>query len=188
MRLTQISNFFNVLVQLHPDLKYYHFGWPEEITQSVANNFDVAGSTAHLFPNVLFLPPEGPLDVQQGKTDLQLTCTLYFVDLLYHKNDTSFDGRSLVEVYSELLHIATGFLERVKKAGLRPPLGWFNIPGEINLELMDGTIENSVWIQAEFNLQVKMPCDTFDPDFEDLDAAFAFPVESDDYEKRKPTE
>jgi len=188
MRLTQISNFFNVLVQLHPDLKYYHFGWPEELTQSVPNNFDPNASTGHLFPNVLFLPPEGKLDIQKGKNDATLRCTLFFVDLLYHKDNTAFDGRSLVEVYSDLLDIANGFTERIKKAGRKPPNGWFNIPGEIDLQLLDGTIENSVWIQAEFDLQVKLDCDTFVPDFGQLDPAFPYPVEGNDYEKLKPSE
>ena len=41
MDLVQISNIFNALTQLNPELKFYHGGLHEKINQNgIDNNFD----------------------------------------------------------------------------------------------------------------------------------------------------
>ena len=79
---TQISNVFNLMVQLDPRLKYYHFGWRSDILRNIDNNFDPGVSKGREFPALHWAVPEFTEYVEAIQyTGLKenVEVTLYFV-------------------------------------------------------------------------------------------------------------
>jgi len=83
MLFIQIANIINELVQLDPDIKYYHYGLPEDVNRNIPNNFDPTSDTGRKFPYVLQIPRQLTARAQQNGTQSLFethTVELLFID------------------------------------------------------------------------------------------------------------
>ncbi|MHC4316406.1 MAG: LamG domain-containing protein [Planctomycetota bacterium] len=110
---TQISNIFNLMVQVEPRLLYYHFGWRSDILKNIDNNFDEGNLKGRQFPALHFSVPEftqyiGGIDYTGVKEEMEIT--LYFDDLQYYENDGSANSENLIEEWAGLKQIAEDYI------------------------------------------------------------------------------
>ena len=192
MDLVQISNIFNAMVQLHPDLQFYHGGLHEKINQSgIDNNFDPTNSTGKNYP-LLWFPYEAITGTKQLSNQRQLEAmevTLLFYDLMFYKDDSKNDVRTELEIARDLDAIAIGFIAAIRKAnkqeldgnmcnglGVGSPINYSIIPFQHNDRLM--------CIRCDFTLNFFAECQTFDPDFSLLVPPNAVPAP--DYDLEDP--
>jgi hypothetical protein len=115
MDIVQLSNIFNVITQVHPTLKAYHFGWRSDILRNIDNNLDKEQSTGRLYPALHLVPFEETklIDTENNKTKFDLV--LYVDDLQHYKNDSTIEGRSLLEQWRDLHRIAQEVIYNFEK-------------------------------------------------------------------------
>jgi hypothetical protein len=109
----QISNIFNLMVQLEPRLNFYHFGWRSDILRNIDNNFDQGVKTGRLFPAVHFAVPEytqfvDALQYESLKEEVEVT--LYFDNLQDYNNTGATNTLNLLEQWDYLKSIAEDFV------------------------------------------------------------------------------
>ena len=86
MTLTKLDNIFNLIAQALPELKFYHFGWLQDVNDNnFINNFnppstDPNGINQRLFPALYFLPPEGEFEANFKKNPSR---NLYNIQLVF---------------------------------------------------------------------------------------------------------
>ncbi len=118
MTLTKLDNIFNLIAQALPELKFYHFGWLQDVNDNnFVNNFntpstDPNGINQRLFPALYFLPPEGEFEANFKKNPSRnlYNIQLVFTDLEKRTNDGTPTGKNNSEYYTELQDIAERFL------------------------------------------------------------------------------
>ncbi len=118
MTLTKLDNIFNLIAQALPELKFYHFGWLQDVNDNnFINNFnppstDPNGINQRLFPALYFLPPEGEFEANFKKNPSSnlYNIQLVFTDLEKRTNDGTPTGKNNSEYYTELQDIAERFL------------------------------------------------------------------------------
>lgn len=118
MTLTKLDNIFNLIAQALPELKFYHFGWLQDVNDNnFINNFnppstDPNGINQRLFPALYFLPPEGEFEANFKKNPSRnlYNIQLVFTDLEKRTNDGTPTGKNNSEYYTELQDIAERFL------------------------------------------------------------------------------
>ncbi|NJO28574.1 MAG: hypothetical protein HC874_14290 [Richelia sp. SL_2_1] len=118
MTIVALSNLFNLLTQLHPDLKGYHFGWRSDVNRSVQNNFDPENQVGNLYPRVhcqAALTGEATLE-DAGE---QIDVTLYFDDLLHYGNDGQTLTDTSLEQWNKLKTTGIQFLKAASKLGMK---------------------------------------------------------------------
>ena len=192
MDLVQISNVFNTMVQLHPDLLFYHGGLHEKINQNgINNNFDPLDSTGKMYP-LLWFPYEAITGTKQLTNQRQLETmevTLLFYDTMFYDNDSGNNTRTELEIARDLDAIALGFIAAIRKAnnqelsgnkcnglGVAGPINYSYIPFQHNDRLM--------CVRCDFPLTFFSECQAFDPDFSLLVPPNAVPVP--DYDLEDP--
>jgi hypothetical protein len=116
MLFIQIANIINELVQLDPDIKYYHYGLPEDVNRNIPNNFDPTSDTGRKFPYVLQIPRQLTARAQQNGT--QSLFETHTVELLFITQLKIF---SKLQVLAE--RIIKGLIEYAEEQALPP----FNI-------------------------------------------------------------
>ena len=118
MLFIQIANIINGLVQLDPDIKYYHYGLPEDVNRNIPNNFDPTSDTGRKFPYVLQIPRQLTARAQQNGTQSLFethTVELLFIDTYaYQAQQFDFKRDTQLKIFSKLQVLA----ERIIK-GLR---------------------------------------------------------------------
>lgn len=126
MSLVRISNLFNQLCQLHPDMNYYHYGWKSDINITVPNNFtlgdtgDLTNPRGKKYPSLTLEFPSERWSVGTGvgATESFLRTFLIFNDTQrYNSEDGSNNPLSLLEQQDELQKIATDIVSEFNRIG-----------------------------------------------------------------------
>lgn len=173
MLFIQIANIINELVQLDPDLKYFHYGLPQDVNRNIPNNFDQNSDTGRLFPYVLQIPRALTARTQQnsGQSLFEThSLELLFIDT-YNYNAQQFDFKrdTALKIFSKLQVLAEriikGLLEYAEEQALPP----FNIS--------DYTIDpdaarftaNTRMIRVNLNLVFPSACSEYDYDISMLE-------------------
>jgi hypothetical protein len=190
MDIVQISNTFNTLVQLHPDLKFYHGGLAEKINQSgIDNNFDPTNSTGKEYPLLWF-----PYDAVQGTKQLtnqkqtdRMEVTLLFYDLMFYGNDSKNDIRTEVEIARDLDAIGIGFIAALRKSNIEEITGnkcnWLGVDGPVNYSYIPFQGKDRLMcVRYDFTIVFSAECQPFNPDFGLLTPPNAVPVPNFDLE------
>ncbi len=131
MLFIQIANIINELVQLDPDIKYYHYGLPEDVNRNIPNNFDPTSDTGRKFPYVWQIPRQLTARAQQNGTQSLFethTVELLFIDTYaYQAQQFDFKRDTQLKIFSKLQVLAEriikGLIEYAEEQALPP----FNI-------------------------------------------------------------
>lgn len=181
-RVTQISNVFNVICQLLTDVQAYHFGTLEKINQGyIKNNFtNSATPVGDLFPKVLALPPDVEVNFDDSKGIYNWT--LLFCDLQFYDNEGAIVSKSMSEIFRDLGIIQTNFFKALKQLQSQSaPL--FQIIQPVRTEPSNFYGNNRLAVlRTDFSMSVMEDCNTQTINLNDLQAPFAWPVASWDYE------
>lgn len=108
--IVKVSNLLNKLVQIDPDLNFYHFGWLNEINENPANNFNKTASAGRLFPSLDWIVPERIINTYQDPEKQIIKMDLFFSDLYGYNNKGVTDTRSKIETWRDILKIAQRFI------------------------------------------------------------------------------
>lgn len=173
MLFIQVANIINELVQADPDLKYYHYGLPEDLNRNIPNNFDPNSDTGRLFPYVLQIPRELTARTQQnGSQSLFETHTveLLFIDV-YAYNGQQFDQKrdTQLKIFSKLQVLAERIIKALQEYGEDVALPGFNVS--------DYTIDpdaarftaNTRMIRVNLSLVFPSACSAYDYDLSILE-------------------
>ena len=115
---TQISNIFNLMVQLDLRIESYHFGTRWDINRNIYNNFDPKVTKGRMFPAMMFDIPDQVLAIGEPEydgTEEEVDMLIYFDTLQDHNNDGSANTKNLVEQWDDLKNIATDFMANFVK-------------------------------------------------------------------------
>jgi hypothetical protein len=192
MDIVQVSNIFNALAQLHPDIKFYHGGLHEKINQNgIDNNFDPTNCTGKQYPLVWFPyeAVEGVKTLRNQKQADTMRVTLAFYDLMFYNNDSSCNERTEIEIARDLDAIAIGFIAAIRKASRAEIAGnicnWLEVASDIQYRYIPYQHNDRLMcITYEFDLKFSAECQAFDPDFNLLTPPNAVPVP--DYDLEDP--
>jgi len=173
MLFIQIANIINELVQLDPDLKYYHYGLPEDVNRNIPNNFDPNSDTGRLFPYVLQIPRQLTARTQQNATQSLFethTVELLFIDT-YAYNAQKFDFKrdTQIKIFSKLQVLAERIIKGLQEYAEEVALPPFNIS--------DYTIDpdaarftaNTRMIRVNLSLVFPSACSSYDYDLSMLE-------------------
>jgi hypothetical protein len=193
MDIVQISNVFNALAQLHPDINFYHAGLAETINQSgIDNNFDPGNSTGKEYPLLIF-PYDATRDLVNLTNQRQLArmeMTLLFYDTMFYDNDSKNDVRTEIEILRDLRAVGDGFLVAIRKANKVEIAGnvcnGLGIDGVTTITAIPFQHNDRVMcLRYDFTLTYFAECQPFDPDFALLVPPNAVPVP--DYDLEDPS-
>lgn len=128
----QISNLFNLMVQIDPRIEMYHFGFRSDILKNIDNNFDQNNTKGRQFPHLHFDVPEyaeftETADYYGTKENIQIS--LYFDALQDYQNDGSANTKNLIEQWADLKSIAQDFIINFKTVFCdKYQAGYFSFP------------------------------------------------------------
>lgn len=190
MKVTELSNYFNILVQMHkqqafayPSLQYYKAGQQGETEVNRQNNFDPQGSKGTQYPFLLMPYPDAQFDYIKQGSKVTYNIDLYFNDLQFYANNGTNDNRSTIEIQRDLVSIATDIIEGLNAIAR---LNGFQVTqGQpSSFEFLEHQNKDRVCI-LRINLQVvtNLPCSTFIFNPASLPAGTPYPVTDSDYEK-----
>lgn len=111
MTLIELSNIFNLVTQNIEGLTSYHFGFPDDLNQTILNNYNPSIDYLEVYPCVLCEPPSGDYDTKGCKVNR--TITLLFVDLQQSNKDGAICS-TLLETMSNLEGLGIAFLRTLK--------------------------------------------------------------------------
>jgi len=173
MLFIQIANIINELVQLDPDIAYYHYGLPEDVNRNIPNNFDQSSDTGRKFPYVLQIPRQLTARSQQNGTQSLFethTVELLFIDTYaYQAQQFDFKRDTQLKIFSKLQVLAEriikGIIEYAQDVAIPP----FNIS--------DYTIDpdaarftaNTRMIRVNLSLVFPSACSEYDYDLSSLE-------------------
>lgn len=112
LNLIQISNIFNMIAQKHDAIKFYHFGWHEDINININNNFDIDNQSGVKYPAVYLYPPGGEIERVSGRTYFDIE--LDFFNLADYNNDSTTNNNSLLEQWEQLRTWADEYINEIK--------------------------------------------------------------------------
>ena len=114
--IVTITDLLNKLVQQDTELKYYHFGYLDELQQNPENNFNQQAKTGRLFPCLDWIIPE-EITHNLSEPELEkIPMYLVFSDLQGYDNKTNQDTRSRIEVWRDLKRTAKRFVLLFERA------------------------------------------------------------------------
>lgn len=190
MTITEISNLFNLITSMSPNLTSYHYGWASDINQNITNNYDNPQSTGRMFPHVQWIAPaqgEWSAFEAQGQRLDSLNITLAFYDLMDRNNDGSLNNTTMNEQVATLHNAAFQFMVELRRAGrqLAPQKDLVDISQGRVRWTSDANIHNDKLISVvlSFTLVTNIDCDELNLDFNTPPAGFSFPVDAPDYER-----
>ena len=173
MLFIQIANIINELVQLDPDLKYFHYGLPEDVNRNIPNNFDTNSDTGRLFPYVLQIPRQLTARTQQNSTQSLFethTVELLFIDTYaYNAQQFDFKRDTQIKIFSKLQVLAERIIKGLQEYAEEVALPPFNIS--------DYTIDpdaarftaNTRMIRVNLSLVFPSACSSYDYDLSMLE-------------------
>lgn len=156
--IVTITNLLNKLVQLDPDLKFYHFGFINELNENPANNFNKSASAGRLFPSLDWIVPE-KISCELSDPEKQIiNMDLFFADLYGYNNKGQTDTRTKIETWRDVLKIAQRFILVFEKALCELNIGGFaNTQCEFEL---NGSVSDSriLDVRVTFDLVLAGEC------------------------------
>jgi hypothetical protein len=168
MLIVQLSNIFNLIIQNNPNLKTYHFGYPNDVNINVQNNYNQGAQTGNNFPYVLFIPPNISSRIQQNATQSifdTYSCQLLFIDMYGYENDSVYKPDTTAVVLSELQKRVKEFFKELQQYAEILSLPPFNISDlEILVDAINFFVQNTRTLSVTFNLTFPSGCSDFDVD------------------------
>jgi hypothetical protein len=114
MRLTGITNMFNMVTRIHPEFMNYHFGWASDMARNIQNNYDPEQTTGTLYPAVLVVPQE--MEYISNQRKMRYLFRVHFIELQGYLNTTEARIHTKVEQWSDLIVNGTRWFEELKRA------------------------------------------------------------------------
>ena len=173
MLFIQVANILNQLVELDNDLKYYHYGLPQDVNRNIPNNSDPTSDTGRLFPYVLQIPRELTARTQQNGTQSLFethTIELLFIDTYaYNAQQFDFKRDTQLKIFSKLQVLAERIIKGLQEYAEEQAIPPFNIS--------DYTIDpdaarftaNTRMIRVNLSLVFPSACSSFDYDLSSLE-------------------
>lgn len=118
MTITQISNYFNAIVQSYVDMGFYHYGWTSDINVNVQNNFTGNNSRGKKYPalHMDFITERPTILTKDVRS--QATIPLIFSDTQYYNSENnSTNLRSLPELHTHLQQLAINVISEFNRIG-----------------------------------------------------------------------
>jgi hypothetical protein len=172
MLIVQLSNIFNLIIQNNPNLKTYHFGYPNDVNINVQNNYNQGAQTGNNFPYVLFIPPNISSRIQQNATQSifdTYSCQLLFIDMYGYENDSAYKPDTTAVVLSDLQKRVKEFFKELQQYAEILSLPPFNISDlEILVDAINFFVQNTRTLSVTFSLTFPSGCSDFDVDLSAL--------------------
>lgn len=187
MTITQISNYFNAIVQSYVDMKFYHYGWTSAINVNVQNNFTGNNSRGKKYPalHMDFITERPTILSKDVKS--QATIPLIFSDTQEYKSeDGSTKTKSLAEMHSELQKLAINVISELNRIGRS--LGGRNHFGVLTTQptfryTANARNDRLVELFTQIEIFYFPDCSDFTANIEGLDPPFnSLPTGPNDYE------
>ena len=188
--IVQISNVLNNITQLHPNFKFYHFGWRSDIEKDIDNNFDNDTATGRFFPSVQWVPPSQEVleDLHNNRRTIKME--LFFDDLQGYTSTGEIDTRTMIEVFRDLKRGATIFLNNFSRflTNIYLDQAFVDTDKPINF-FYDSNAGQAkrIFLKVDFSLTYFEHCESLilDPANLPVDPSSISPVETYDYEDYK---
>jgi hypothetical protein len=190
MDIVRLSNIFNAISVLHPNINYYHCGIHSKVNQSgIPNNFDPLNEVGVQYPFLLF--PYPALTASKNASTQKLTTTmtleLNLYDTMFYNNDSTSNTRTEVEIMRDLDTIANDVLAGFKIAAAREVgangCRWIQVNDGTGFEYIPYAHNNRLaCIRMFITVVFATPCSTVVFDFDSLAPTTPVPTEDYDYE------
>jgi hypothetical protein len=189
MDIVRLSNIFNAISQLHPNINYYHCGLHSKVNQNgIPNNFDPLNEVGVMYPFLMFPYPAITATKQAQTQKLQTTMTIEIdlYDSMFYNNDSKNNTRTEVEIMRDLDTIANDVLAGFKIAARREVgsngCQWIQVNEGTGFEYIPFAHNNRLaCIRMFITVIFATPCSTVEFDFDSL-VSTPVPVEGWDYE------
>ena len=166
MLFIQIANIINELVQLDADLKYFHYGLPQDVNRNIPNNFDPNSDTGRLYPYVLQIPRELTARTQQNGTQSLFethTVELLFIDTYaYNAQQFDFKRDTQLKIFSKLQVLAERIIKGLQEYAEDIAIPPFNISDYTIDPDPARFIANTRMIRVNLSLVFPSACSSFD--------------------------
>lgn len=156
MNLLLIGNTIKLVVDTHPHIKSYHFGYHSDINRNVPNVYDENNEKGTQFPHLMWVAPiDGTLDLATRKDVID--CEVYLYDLQAYGNDHEGTAETLLTQWNRLKIYLVEVLQVLysKKVGISANVEWFTDANAQNDRL--------ICVGARFNITKSYTCANYDP-------------------------
>lgn len=182
MTLTQLSNLWNLIVQAHPELKSYHFGWRSDVNVNTANNYDPTNDLGSQYPRVHFTPPIGNFNTQDANNSIK--AMLFFDDLQGYDNEGNLTKNTKAEQWSKLFVHAFQFFRTARQSTRKLANQSLAVEIQNVTYTYDSDTHNRrlISIVCECDIIAKVKCNDLNLDLTQFNPEQPFPVAEWDYE------